>query len=330
MFKYIFIIFLSFLAGCVPDEKEMSDKHIFDIISDFKNKPIVIDDLSLDDKRMLSYYLFSCDQILNANDFDFDNVSPIYFYIKAGRYDELLSYKSQALSTLEGAISYNYGGVNYIALLNSPIIYASEELGELDAIKALSKSGLCDTGWKDDCFFISVKKGCDDIIKYLIHDGIDINKLDDKGNAALHYTASNNQIELTKVLLENNADINVKDKNGVTPLHVAVYEDNVEFAKLLLENGADINILSFGSGKKNNSSIKDNNNYHGPRTPRDYAHSTEMWNLLLSYGAKSSKELLGHEYDLDYKPEMEEYYKKAEEIHKDFMKQVFDNLERPE
>jgi ankyrin repeat protein len=83
---------------------------------------------------------------------------------------------------------------------------------------------------------------CDrlDIVKELLHHGVDSNIKDDRSITPLHCSVTNGYIDITTELLSSpNIDINVQDSYGKTPLHCAIPKYNYEMVELLLEHGCD-------------------------------------------------------------------------------------------
>jgi ankyrin repeat protein len=65
-------------------------------------------------------------------------------------------------------------------------------------------------------------------------DVFNIDAKDELGNAAIHKSCMNGDIDTLKLLIESKADINIKNNYGDTPLHAAVEADNIEIVTLLL------------------------------------------------------------------------------------------------
>jgi len=86
------------------------------------------------------------------------------------------------------------------------------------------------------------------VLKYLVEQGIDINKTNNDGNTVLFEVCSRGNEALIKYLVELGADINIKNINGNTVLFEACANGNEELVKYLVEFGADINIIN-NSGK---------------------------------------------------------------------------------
>jgi len=86
----------------------------------------------------------------------------------------------------------------------------------------------------------------EEMAKFLIDNGADVNAQDDKGWSALHFAAQSYLPKTMKLLIAKKADIDSQDAWGNTPLLRAIYNsNNGETICLLLGAGADRN-------KKNN------------------------------------------------------------------------------
>jgi uncharacterized protein len=66
------------------------------------------------------------------------------------------------------------------------------------------------------------------------------NQLDDSSRTAMHYAASNGNLQIIAILIKADAKLNPVDPLGDTPLHLAVEQNQIEAAKLLLDAGADV------------------------------------------------------------------------------------------
>jgi hypothetical protein len=83
----------------------------------------------------------------------------------------------------------------------------------------------------------------DELARWLVEQGADIDARDTYGRTPLHNRAAsrNGRIE---VLLALGADIHVKDPHGDTPLHKAAMFANAAAVRLLVERGADRNSVN--------------------------------------------------------------------------------------
>ncbi len=181
-------------------------------------------------------------------------------------------------------------------------LHHAAELGYLVAIKFLHDNKKVDVNVKnkygDTPLHGSSMKGHDDVSKYLLRGGADIDsangmgvtplhyalaegtvesaqflleaganaiKTDNSGNTSLHYAAIGESTDIIENILNKKVYIDEKNKLGNTALFTAVINENVSAVKCLIVNGADINI-------KNQSE----------KTPLDYAKTDEIKTLILS------------------------------------------------
>ena len=89
---------------------------------------------------------------------------------------------------------------------------------------------------------ISIINGSNEVLNYLIQEGIAINRYDNNGMTLLEYSVITNNANSVKILLNAGADPNLLDIDMDSPLQLAIENKNIEIAELLLQNGADPNI----------------------------------------------------------------------------------------
>ncbi|MCF6189061.1 MAG: ankyrin repeat domain-containing protein [Cocleimonas sp.] len=87
----------------------------------------------------------------------------------------------------------------------------------------------------------------DELVKWLIEQGADINKVDYYDDTPIHQRALSRRSDI-RMLLELGADVTINTERSGTPLHVAASYHNAKNAELLLEFGADINEKSADDG----------------------------------------------------------------------------------
>ena len=75
----------------------------------------------------------------------------------------------------------------------------------------------------------------DELVKWLVSQGLDINTKDYYGKTPLYYQMQRGNVML---FIELGADVNAKAKYGDTPLHFAAEHGTADCVKLLLEHGA--------------------------------------------------------------------------------------------
>ncbi|ORX42663.1 ankyrin [Piromyces finnis] len=82
-------------------------------------------------------------------------------------------------------------------------------------------------------------KGNENIVKYLIKNGVDPKIKNEDGRISLHFAcgAEKENVNLVKYLIEDiGLDINTQNKDGCTPLHYACEQGNENIVKYLIEN----------------------------------------------------------------------------------------------
>jgi len=97
-------------------------------------------------------------------------------------------------------------------------------------------------------YFVKVcEDGKENIIKYLIEHGADINKAYQFKENTLHCACQKGNEKIVKYLIENGADVNKVNRYNETPLYCACFEGNEKIAKYLIEHGDNIKIVdTFG------------------------------------------------------------------------------------
>ena len=83
-----------------------------------------------------------------------------------------------------------------------------------------------------------------DMMKYLIQNGIDINRRDGRLNNPLIIAVQNNDLEAVKILNDANANLDIVDILKRTPLLYTIETGQEDIGVFLIENGANINILN--------------------------------------------------------------------------------------
>ena len=161
------------------------------------------------------------------------------------------------------------------------------ESGDLDALKAVYTA--CEVHATADSFketALHYHKVPDELVRWLVSQGLDINTKDRYGKTPLHNQVrwSSGNVEL---FLELGADINARDNDNNTPLHSAAENGNANSVKLLIAKGADV--LAEGSALPH------------PATPLAYAlecctnvkiaHIAEVAEILLNAGTPITPEM---------------------------------------
>lgn len=125
--------------------------------------------------------------------------------------------------------------------------------GDIDSLKKLSNAvnfiNSRDQESNVPVLQFATFRGCDEIVKFLLELGCDINAKDSLEMSALHKAVYKNQIETLKILLSYKPNMNIMSRNFGTPLHLAAYFGFAEELQLLVSSGADVNAVDF-EGKK--------------------------------------------------------------------------------
>lgn len=125
----------------------------------------------------------------------------------------------------------------------------------------------------------TIKHHQDEIIKYLVKHGADINKGNSKGVTPLMFAIMYypQKMDIIEFLLNHQANYKVRDKDGMTPLTGAVGAGRIESVKILLKHGADVNEINGRGCSPLLFAIASNN--------------ADMFKLLLEKGADLKKKL---------------------------------------
>ncbi|MCJ1322088.1 hypothetical protein MMC15_007433, partial [Xylographa vitiligo] len=90
------------------------------------------------------------------------------------------------------------------------------------------------SGWTPLMIAASLRDG-DELVDLLIQKEADVNAANYNGQAALHFAASKNNLEVARRLIFHKATARMKDKRNQLPLHRAAAVGSVPMVKLLLE-----------------------------------------------------------------------------------------------
>uniref|UniRef100_A0A8D0CQ69 Ankyrin repeat domain 28 n=1 Tax=Sander lucioperca TaxID=283035 RepID=A0A8D0CQ69_SANLU len=88
---------------------------------------------------------------------------------------------------------------------------------------------------------VACYNGQDVVVNELIECGANVNQVNEKGFAPLHFTAASRHGALClELLVCNGADVNIKSKDGKTPLHMTAIHGRFSRSQAIIENGAEI------------------------------------------------------------------------------------------
>ncbi|RRB04819.1 ankyrin repeat domain-containing protein [Larkinella rosea] len=82
-----------------------------------------------------------------------------------------------------------------------------------------------------------------EIIRYFLNKGVDVNQADDEGNTVFMYAAaSNRDLAVLEMLQPNVKNVNQRNEKGATALALAVRGNSPEVVGFLLSKGADVKV----------------------------------------------------------------------------------------
>mmetsp|Transcript_30497 Transcript_30497/g.86178 ORF Transcript_30497/g.86178 Transcript_30497/m.86178 type:complete len:287 (+) Transcript_30497:491-1351(+) len=123
-------------------------------------------------------------------------------------------------------------------------LHLAAEGGFVEVAKLLLEAGadvhLLTAEAKASPFMLAVIADQDEMAKFLIANGANVNQTDSQGTAPISVAASRGKVAVVKVLVEAGADLDVENIHGYTPLCDAVVEDHEEVALLLVDNEAEL------------------------------------------------------------------------------------------
>jgi len=94
----------------------------------------------------------------------------------------------------------------------------------------------------------AAQQGDADLCRYLLSQGVDINRKNMQGATPLVIALDYGHPEAAQALIEAGADMNLADANGQTPLILAARLDNTKPLETLLSKGGQINyVITYGS-----------------------------------------------------------------------------------
>ncbi len=130
-------------------------------------------------------------------------------------------------------------------------IFAIARTGTVADIQKLAKEDAEILKAKNDQGFTPLILACylgnNEVAKWLINNGVDINTNSSMGTA-LMATAVKGNVELLSFLIANGANVNLLDEKGASALILAVRFKQKSCMELLIKNNADKNIID-NSGK---------------------------------------------------------------------------------
>eukprot|EP00833_Pecoramyces_ruminatium_P007929 jgi/Orpsp1_1/1181961/evm.model.c7180000079269.1 len=235
--------------------------YVLELLHNYKNKQVLSDD-ELDKIRLvLNIDINDVDKNENTLLFtmcSFDNVKAVKYLIEKGA--DVNKKCNDGNTPLINACNHNNfevikclveNGANIDQRNNKKISPLSIVYYNNDIFKYLIDKG-ADININYSLDYTLLANACidDDIsmVKFLVENGADVNKISDGGYAPLVMAIENSNEEIIRYLIENGADVDIEDSEGYTPLIAASENNMIECIEILLDNGADIN-------KKNKNGI---------------------------------------------------------------------------
>ena len=134
---------------------------------------------------------------------------------------------------------------NIVAALKRPFSFLSkndEDINkQLNHLKELIEEKNLSTEEKTYLLTIAIKKhSYEEIIKYLIEIGANVNGFTEDGDPLLMFAVKDENLSLVKQLLKNGADVNATNKDGISILLIALIVSDADIIVYLLQN--DVNI----------------------------------------------------------------------------------------
>lgn len=103
-------------------------------------------------------------------------------------------------------------------------------------------------GDRDTPLHYAAEFGNEEILKYLVNKGLDVNVSLKGYETPLHYAAKSTDLENAKWLLAHGAYVDGLETALMTPMTYAVYNGNLEMVKLLVKHGANVNRMHIRTG----------------------------------------------------------------------------------
>ena len=128
-----------------------------------------------------------------------------------------------------------------------PEIIIAASIGDIDKVRSLLELGA-----DIDEFYNGVTplltaavKGHLPLVQYLLEQGADKNKADNKGGSPLFLAVYNGHLGVVKYLVQQGMEMDKADQKGVSPIHTAAGGGHLDVLQYLLEQGVDKDTASY-------------------------------------------------------------------------------------
>ncbi|XP_053593276.1 ankyrin-1 [Microplitis demolitor] len=179
----------------------------------------------------------------NINDKDQHGLTPLCWALKKGKL-EIVDYILNH-ENYDGSL-FNHSSKEADTQLHFAVTSGNEEL-----VRYLINKGAQVNAQGIDSktpLHIAVEENLEKIVECLLDNGADVNYTcsycGEEECTALHIAADKSNEKILELLLNKGADINAVTANGINPLHVAACRNNVECVKIILNNNRDVDYLN--------------------------------------------------------------------------------------
>jgi len=164
--------------------------------------------------------------VINEKDIDFDNISEI-------RAELNLLYKYDNDICIH--MIYDEKNIKILTLLeythrNKTLVEYINNLGNIDINKEIC--------WDKTLLYVKCenKDKDNDMVKFLIEHGVNVNKENKDGGTPLFFACENGDIDMVKFLVEHDADVNKENNNRETSLFFACKNGKNDVVKFFVKN----------------------------------------------------------------------------------------------
>lgn len=109
---------------------------------------------------------------------------------------------------------------------------------DLDSMKLLS----VDQETMNQTLIVAAARGYEEIVRYLLMKGVDIDTKDNNKNTALFWANREDRHSIVRLLIDNGANINIQNSNESTVLHRAAELGELDDVKYFIDQGANVEI----------------------------------------------------------------------------------------
>ena len=150
------------------------------------------------------------------------------------------NWKEIALEEFETWIESSDLDINALRICGSSLLSIAAREDRLDIAELLICSG---ANVEQETLVPAVVNGDMDMVKLLLRNGADINRIEDNGTTALSAAVHASSVDLVNFLIGEGAEV---DRGDGVALAVAAWGGNIEILDILVRNGADVNLAGLG------------------------------------------------------------------------------------